>query len=154
MSKKFLMPLPITLPVVCPAVTGVPQQWNCLPGHLVSFFETSCPSTTIQDLYATLYHSGETSMYLHSLYTAVLHRQGHNLIYPGTTPSVTITRKSSGHARNCLYMLKVQNSDMEILNILKLPWDAQGNGWCTTDSQVCKRMSDSDPRTGIFHKCL
>ena len=38
------------------------------------------------------------------------------------------------------------------LNSLKLPWDSQGNGRFATDSQVCKWLSDGDPRTGTFHQ--
>ena len=33
-----------------------------------------CPSTTVRDSYVTLCHIGETSMYLHMPYVAVLHR--------------------------------------------------------------------------------
>ena len=46
----------------------------------------------------------------------------------------------------------VSKSDVEILNSLKLLLDTQSNGRFTTDLQVCKRASDSDPRTGTFHE--
>ena len=49
-------------------------------------------------------------------------------------------------------MLMVPNSEAEILNILKNPQDAQGNGRFATDLQVCRQMSDGDPRTGMFHQ--
>ena len=51
-------------------------------------------------------------------------------------------------------MPTVPNSEAEILNISKLPWDTRGNGWFATDSQVCKWMSGSDPRTGTFRQRL
>ena len=35
-------------------------------------------------------------------------------------------------------------------NSLKLPWDLQGNGQFTTESQGPLQMSDGDPRTGMF----
>ena len=57
------------------------------------------------------------------------------------------------NVQNCLYMLMVPKSDVEILNSLKLALDSEGNGRFTTDgSQVCKWMSDGDPRTVTFHK--
>ena len=45
----------------------------------------------------------------------------------------------------------VLKSEVEILNISKLPQDTQGNGRFATDSQGCKQTSDGDPRTGMFH---
>ena len=36
-------------------------------------------------------------------------------------------------------------------NFSKLPWDAQGSVRWATDSQVCKRTSGVDPKTGTFH---
>ena len=76
---------PFALQAVYPAITGVPWQWNRLLGRLISsggggvihgyrhLAIHTCPSTTIRDSYATLCHSGETFMYLHLPYVAVLH---------------------------------------------------------------------------------
>ena len=69
-----------------------------------------------------------------------------------TKPPVTIARNLSVHAHFLLSMLMVPKSEAEILNILKLPSDAQGNGQSATDSQVCKQASDSDPRTRTFQQ--
>ena len=43
-------------------------------------------------------------------------------------------------------------SGEEILYILKLLRDQQGNGQFATDSQGCIQKSDGDPRTGTFHQ--
>ena len=43
-------------------------------------------------------------------------------------------------------------SEVEVLNILKLPRDTQGLGRLVIDLQVCKRKSGSDPRTGTFYQ--
>ena len=48
----------------------------------------------------------------------------------------------------------VPKSEAKILNSLKLLWDSQGNGRFTTDSQVCKWMSNGNPRTGMLHQTL
>ena len=76
-----------------------------------------CPSTTIRDLYATLCHSDETSMYLHSPYVAVLHQKttesqlnvqrGLHLDYH-SKKFICACVKSSAHAHG--------NSKAEILN--------------------------------------
>ena len=49
-------------------------------------------------------------------------------------------------------MLNVPKSEAEISNILKLWYISQGKGRFATDSQCCIRMSDGDPRTGMFHQ--
>ena len=45
-----------------------------------------------------------------------------------TRPSDTVARNSSAHAHVRLHMLTVPNSETEILSILKIPWNVQGNG--------------------------
>ena len=57
------------------------------------------------------------------------------------------------HAQFHLCMPTVPKSEAEILNILKLLLDVQGNGRLATDSQVCKWTSDGDPEQGHFTKC-
>ena len=57
-------------------------------------------------------------------------------------------------AQNCPRMPMVLNSEAEIVDFLKLPWDTLGLGRFATDSRVCKRSSDSDPWTGTFHQTL
>ena len=126
--------------MVCPVVTGVPRQWNPLPGHPISFrvvhttggvisrcrrlAKCPCPSTTVRDSCATLCHSGETSMYLHSPYVPVLdqkttkaqpyvHRNllGHIFDYRSKKFTCACTKLSAhGHM--------VLNSEAEILNII------------------------------------
>ena len=49
-------------------------------------------------------------------------------------------------------MPTVPNSEAEILNSLKVPWNVQGNRWFATDLQGRKRTSGVDPRTGMFHQ--
>ena len=69
-----------------------------------------CPLTTVQDLYSTLRHIGETSMYVQSPYVTIYTPKDDRvttLCTPWTTPSVTIARNSSAHAQNHLYMLTV-----------------------------------------------
>ena len=51
------------------------------------------------------------------------------------TASGIAARISSAHAHIGLCMLTVTDSEVVILNILKPPWDAQGNGRFTTVSQ-------------------
>ena len=48
-------------------------------------------------------------------------------------------------------MQTLLNSEMEILNILKLWEDVEGNGRFATDLQGRKQISGGDPRTGTFH---
>ena len=114
------------------------------------FWPNARPSTTVQDSYATLCHNVPVPP------LALCHRitlkddQITTLCIQWTTSSVTKVRNSFAHTQICQRMLTVQNSGAEILNSLKLPWDTQVNGQFTTDSQVCKRTSDGDPRTGMF----
>ena len=68
------------------------------------------------------------------------------LYTPWITPSVTIARNSSVHTHIHLYMLTVRWSKVEILSILKLPWDAERLGRWATSSQVCKQT------TGTFYQ--
>ena len=84
-----------------------------------------CPSTIIRGSYATLWHNGETSIYLYLPYVTMLH-----LNTTGSQPYmhqtmdytlVTVARNSSAHAHIHLRMLTVLNSEAEMLNILKLP---------------------------------
>ena len=98
----FIHISPITLQAVGPMVTCVPQQWSHLPG---------CPIfiQVAPVLQLPFQIHMRPCVTVTALYT------------PWTTPSVTVTRNSSVHARNCLYMLTVPNSEAEILNILKLP---------------------------------
>ena len=51
-----------------------------------------------------------------------------------STPSVTRARNSSVHARIRLCMPTIQNSEVQILNILKLLLNVQGNGRFATVS--------------------
>ena len=48
----------------------------------------------------------------------------------------------------------VTNSEVEILNMLKLPWHAQGMGWWATVSPVCMQTSSDSPRTRTFAQYL
>ena len=50
------------------------------------------------------------------------------LCTPWITLSVPIARNPSAHASIYLHMPKVQSLEAEILNILKLSWNAQGSG--------------------------
>ena len=47
-------------------------------------------------------------------------------------------------------MPTVLNSEAEMSNFWKQPWDSQGIGCFATDLR--KRMSDDDTRTGMFHQ--
>ena len=114
----------------------------------------SCPSTTIQDLYATLCHSGEmpyTSTDLIPLYYTK-RRLSHSLMY---TLDHTLGFRSKKFRRACaessMHAHRTK-SEVEILKIVKLLWDAIGLGQWDTDLQVCKRMPGSDPRAGKFHQ--
>ena len=65
------------------------------------------------------------------------------------TPSVTVVRNLSAYACFHLHMNMVLKSEAEIFNFSKRR-DAQGYRRFASDSQVCKQMSGSDPRTGMF----
>ena len=54
------------------------------------------------------------------------------LYIPWTTRSVTVAINSSAHDHIRPCMLMVPNSEEEILNVLKLPQDMQGNGLFAT----------------------
>ena len=54
--------------------------------------------------------------HLNSPYVAILQSCA-----PGTTPSVAVARNSYAHAHIHLHINTVPNSEVEILNILKLP---------------------------------
>ena len=56
------------------------------------------------------------------------------LYRPYITPSVTLATDSFAHAHIHLCMFTVPNSNMEIVNILKLLLDAQGLGQWAADS--------------------
>ena len=64
------------------------------------------------------------------------------LYTPWTTPSVTVARNSYMHAQNRPCMPTVHKSEVEILNVLKLPQDVQGNGRFATVSQGRLQTSD------------
>ena len=68
-----------------------------------------CSSTTICDLYASLCHSGEMSMYLHSPYVAVLHQKKGSRWQSGNTLASHLCGRGSipvmavsGKAGSCL----------------------------------------------------
>ena len=75
----------------------------------------------------------------------------HTTLYtPWTTTSVTLARNSSVHAGIHLHMPTLRSSEVEILNFLKLPYNAQGNGRFATVSQGHIRISDISQRKGVF----
>ena len=61
------------------------------------------------------------------------------------------SQKLFARARNHLHMLTVPKSEAKIKKFWKQPWDSQGNGQFTTESQGRIRTLDGDPRTRTFH---